>query len=252
VFEPTTLTDVRPLVQGTVDRVLVREGDEVGAGAVLAQMSDIEAQLARSSALASVRAASRNASLAASRGDAAEQRLQAIREDAARAELALRDEELSRLAIRAPMPGVVLTSRPELLRNTRVAAGAPFIVLGRTDTLELSFAVEQNDIERVHVGDEVRLRLEGMPQHTYAGHVSVVGALPLSMVGATIANGSVRDSSRVLYPVRAVVPNVSGALRPGMVAHARVLTAPSSVAGRMLRKPTRVMRLLWWRMWSWL
>jgi RND family efflux transporter MFP subunit len=240
VFEPTAFADVRPLVAGTVDRVLVREGDAVAAGAVVAQLSDIEARAARASADAAVRAAARNAALAASRGDAGEQRMQSIREESARAELALRDEELARLTIRAPAAGVVLTARPELLQDTRLRAGEPFLVLGRTDTLELAFGVEQRDVARVRPGDEVRLRLDGSPQHTFSGRVTTVGALPMA------------TQPSVLYPVRAVVPNESGALRPGMAAHARVLTAPASVAGRLLRTPTRVLRILWWRMWSWL
>jgi hypothetical protein len=49
--------------------------------------------------------------------------------------------------------------------------------------------------------------------------------------------------------VRALVPNADGLLRPGMAAHARVLTDPSSLAGRLLRRPARAARLLWWRMW---
>jgi multidrug resistance efflux pump len=209
-------------------------------------MSDIEANAARASAMAAVRAAQRNAALAASRGDAAEQRLQSIREEGARANLGLRDEELSRLTMRAPAAGVVLTPRPELLEATRVSAGTPFILLGRTDTLELTFGVDQRDIDRVRVGDEVRIRLDGSPQHTFSGRVTSVGALPLS------TTASVADSARVRYPARAVVPNESGMLKSGMVAHARVLTAPESVAGRLLRTPVRVLRLLWWRMWSWL
>lgn len=42
IFRPTSWATVRPLVGGTVDRVLVREGSEVVAGAPLAQLRDIE------------------------------------------------------------------------------------------------------------------------------------------------------------------------------------------------------------------
>jgi hypothetical protein len=48
-----------------------------------------------------------------------------------------------------------------------------------------------------------------------------------------------------------VVPNADGSLRPGMVAQARVLTAPMSVVGRLFRTPLRVVRLFFWRLWSW-
>lgn len=245
LLQPTGFAVVRPLASGLVEEVLVREGDAVEVGAVVARLSDVEARLARAAAGAELRTADRGAALAASRGDAAEQRLQAIREDAARATLALRDEELGRLAVRAPAAGYVLTSRPERLEDTRVAVGAPILRLGRTDTLELEFGVEQHDVERVHVGNEVRIRLDGSPQETFTGQVTMVGALPLGTLAA-------HDSARVLYPVRAAVPNTRGILRAGMAAHARVLTAPASIAGRLLRTPARALRLLWWRAWSWL
>jgi multidrug efflux pump subunit AcrA (membrane-fusion protein) len=82
-------------------------------------------------------------------------------------------------------------------------------------------------------------------QQTFSGQVTMVGALPIGPADA-------HDSARVLYPVRAIVPNPSGVLRAGMLAQARVLTAPASVAGRLLITPARVLRLLWWRAWSWL
>ena len=241
VFRPTAFAEVRPLVDGTVDRVLVREGAEVAAGAPVAQLRDIEARSARASAEADLLTARRNAALAAARGDAAEQRLQLLLEDRAREDLRVHDEALGSLTLRSPVRGVVLTARPELLLDRRLRAGEPFVILGRTDSLELEFTVEQRDVARVRVGDEVRVRLEALPQRTFSGRVTVVGALPLT-----------GDSSHVFYPVRATVPNPDGAIRPGMVAYARVLTAPASLAGRLLRTPVRQLRLFWWRAWSWL
>ncbi len=240
VFQPTALADVRSMVAGTVDRVMVREGTLVSPGDPVAQLRDVEVRAARASALAAMQSAARSAVLAASRGDAAEQRLQRILEESARADLALRNEELSTMTLRAPLHGVVLTSRPELKVDARLAAGESFVQLGRTDTLELEFSVDQRDIDRVRVGDEVRIRMEALPQRTISGRVTLVGALPVD------------GDTAVRYPVRAAVPNADGLVKPGMTAHARVLTAPASLAGRLLRTPARVLRLLWWRMWSWI
>jgi hypothetical protein len=51
-----------------------------------------------------------------------------------------------------------------------------------------------------------------------------------------------------VYAARALVANPDGALRPGMAAHARVLTARASVLERLLRGPVRAARLLSWRL----
>lgn len=240
VFLPTGFTDVRSLAAGTVDQVMVREGMSVAPGDPIARLRDVDARAARENAMATMLVAKQSAVVAASRGDAAEQRLETMLEKSARADLVLREVELSSMTLRAPMRGVVLSARPERKVDSKLAAGESFIVLGRTDTLELEFGVDQRDINRVRVGDPVRIRMEALPQRTIDGRVTSVGAMALT--GDTV----------VRYLVRALVPNSDGAVKPGMAAHARVLTAPASLAGRLLRTPVRVVRLLWWRMWSWL
>jgi len=237
-FRPTARADIRPLTDGIVERVLVREGSVVQRGAPIVQLRDAELRAELDAASASVQAAERSAASASSRGDAAEERLQRMRAEVLRREVAVRDEQLRAAIVRAPVSGVVLTARPEERVGSWVDAGSSLVVIGRTDTLELEFGVDQRDIGRVQVGDEVRLRVDAFPQRTFTGRVSAI---------ADVAAGS---AGQVMFPVRAAVPNADGALRPGMVAYARVLTAPASVLGRATREPARRLRLLWWRMWS--
>ena len=237
-FRPQGLVQVRALVPGVIDRVFVREGASVARGAPLVQLRDIETRAARLTAAAAVSASDRAAALAASRGDPAEERAQRVRGETLRQEVALYDEELAASTIRAPAAGVVLTARPEERTGAWLDAGDLALTMGRTDTLELEFGIDQREIGRVAVGNEVRLRVDALPQRTFVGHVTSLGPLPTD------------SASRVSFPVRAAVPNPAGLLRPGMAAYARVLTAPASVATRMVRAPVRWARLLWWRMWS--
>ena len=237
-FRPTTRADIRPLTGGIVERVLVREGSVVQRGAPIVQLRDAELRAELDAASASVQAAERSAASASSRGDAAEERLQRMRADVLRREVAVRDEQLRAAIVRAPVSGVVLTARPEERVGSWVDAGSSLVVIGRTDTLELEFGVDQRDIGRLQVGDEVRLRVDAFPQRTFTGRLSA------------IADVAADSAGQVMFPGRAAVPNADGALRPGMVAYARVLTAPASVLGRATREPARRLRLFWWRMWS--
>jgi multidrug efflux pump subunit AcrA (membrane-fusion protein) len=148
------------------------------------------------------------------------------------------DERLASTVIRSPVGGVVLTPRPAERLGAKLEEGDLVVTVGRTDTLELELGVDQRDIALVSEGQEVRLRVDALPQRTFTGRVTSIGRLPLD------AGDGVR------FPVRAMVPNPDGLLRPGMAAHARVLTAPASAVGRMLREPIRQARLLWWRFWS--
>lgn len=239
-FRPLWRADVRPTVSGVIDRVFVREGMAVDRGAPIMHLRDDELRAQRDAAAAEVAAADRAAAIATSRGDAAEERLQRLRGDVLRRDVDLLDQQIRSAIVRSPVAGVVLTPRPEERVGAHVDAGDLLAVVGRTDSLELELGVEQVDITRVHVGEELRLRVDALPQRTFSGRVVSVGALP----------SGAGDSSSVRFPVRAMIANESGLLRPGMAAYARVLTAPASVLGRVTRAPIRGIRLLWWRMWS--
>ena len=238
LFRPLARAEVRPTHPGVIDRVFVREGMVVERGAPVAHLRDDERRAERDASLAAVAAAERAAAMAASRGDAAEERLQQLRVDVLRRDAALLDEQIRASIVRAPVRGVVLTARPDERVGSHAAAGDLIAVVGRTDSLELEFAVGEHDITRVEVGDEVRLRIAALPQRTFVGRVSSIGAT------SSIAGGSVS------FPVRAVVANPDGLLRPGMAAHARVLTEPASALWRVARAPVRAARLAWWRFWS--
>jgi multidrug efflux pump subunit AcrA (membrane-fusion protein) len=221
-----------------VDRVLISEGQRVGRGAPLAKLRDTELLARRSAAVAAQAGSERLAALAAARGQVAEERM--LRSQAASygQEIALLSELIAGTTVRAPVSGVVLTPRPEDRVGARLQAGDLVVAIGRTDTLELDLGVDQRDIGRVEPGQRVRLRVDALPGRTFRGTVTLVGPAP-------------RDTSGgVSFPVRALVPNEEGLLRPGMAAHARVLTGPASLAVRLLRGPVRWARLALWRLFA--
>jgi RND family efflux transporter MFP subunit len=237
-FRPTSFAAVRALVPGVVERIPVSEGSLVARGTPIAYLRANALRADREATAAEAASADRLASLAASRGDAAEERLQRARAESLRRELGIIEEELGLTVVRAPVSGMVLTPRPEERTGTAVEEGDLLLTLGRTDSLELEFAVDQQDIARVRLGQDVRLRVDALPQRTFAGRVTSV---------APLASDSGAASS---YPVRALVPNSDGVFKPGMNAYVRVLTDPESAAVRLLRGPARWARLHWWRLWS--
>jgi multidrug efflux pump subunit AcrA (membrane-fusion protein) len=237
-FRAMGFAPVRALVAGVVQRIPVSEGSVVARGAPVAYLRSTTLRTDREATAAEAAAADRFASLAASRGDASEERLHRLRGDALRREVALLDEEVELTTLRAPVPGVVLTPRVGERVGTSLEEGDELLTIGRTDSLELDFGVPQRDIERVRPGQEVRLRVDAAPQRTFVGRVLTVAPVPAD------------SSGDVLYPVRAVVANPDGALKPSMAAYARVLTDPASAATRLFRAPVRWARLFWWRIWS--
>lgn len=235
VFRAGAHTPVRPLVEGSVERVLVREGEAVTRGDPLLELRTLELRGDREATAGALAVAERRAAAGAARGDAVEERLYRSQADAVTRELQLLDEQLAAATVRAPVAGLVLSPRPEDLVGRRPEAGETVLLIGRTDTLELEFGIRQRHLDRVRAGQEVRLRVDAHPQRTFNGRLTFVGPLP----------GETR--SEPVFHARAAVANPGGELRPGMAAHARVLTADASFLGRVLRGPVRWARLLWWR-----
>jgi GAF domain-containing protein len=238
LFRPMGLAPVRALVPGVVERILVKEGTAVSQGALLATLRSTSLASDRAATAAAVATAERQAGLAASRGDPADERLHRIRGEALKQELALLDEQVGLTTMRAPVSGVVLTPHLNESVGRSLEEGDLLLTMGRTDSLELEFGVDQRDVSRVRPGQEVRLRVDALPQRTFAGTVTSVGQLPVD------------SGPGVRYPVRASVPNPDGILKPQMAAYARVLTAPTSAMSRVMRGPLRWARLMWWRIWS--
>ncbi len=237
-FRAAGFAPVRAFVAGVVERIPVSEGTIVARGTPVAYLRATALRADREATAAEAVSADRLAALAASRGDASEERMQRLRADALRREVALLDEELELTVLRAPVPGVVLTPRVADRVGSSLEEGDELLAVGRTDSLELDFGVAQRDIERVRPGQEVRLRVDAVPQRTFRGRVVSVAPMPAD------------SGAEVLYPVRALVANPDGVLRPSMAAYARVLTDRASAATRLLRGPVRWARLFWWRIWS--
>ncbi len=234
-FRAAAYAEVRTLVPGVLERMHAREGMEVARGSPLAAVRRAEIQAERAAVVAEADVAERIAAAAAAQGNPTTERLHRGRAAALREEVVLLDELIARTTLRAPMDGVVLTPRTEELVGTHVDAGDLVVTLGRVDTLELEFGIRQHDLTRISLGQRVRLRVDALPQRTFEGRVSFLGTLPSD---TTVG---------VWFPIRASVPNPDGRLRPGMVAHVKILTAPMSVAGRAVRAPLRWIRLSWWR-----
>ena len=70
--------------------------------------------------------------------------------------------------------------------------GDLLLTIGRTDSLELDFGVAQRDIGRVRPGQEVRLRVDAMPQRTFTGRVRAVAPVPADSSGGRAAIRSAR------------------------------------------------------------
>lgn len=233
--------------QGRIMSVRVAPGDRVRAGQVLVTLQSPEAGMAQAD-LAKARAevASRRAqaAYAASAHQRAERLLalkaipqqdyeRAVADDElARAELAQAEAELGRatstshalgasasasgeIALRAPMAGVVLSR--SAVPGSVVEAGAPLVLVTDTRRLWITIDAPEALSGSYRTGGTLQFTVPAYPGDTFTARIQAVGA------GL--------DPERRTLPVRGVVENRDGRLKPEMLASVTASEAAGSSAG---------------------
>jgi RND family efflux transporter MFP subunit len=218
---------------GVVRRLLVRVGDRVEEGQLLAELDTDELSARRdqaAAALASSRAAAswaaaeleRKRALAArevvSRSDLdlAERGFAVARaaEEEARANLALARTQLAHARIRAPIRGVVASVATQQGETVAASFSAPtFVTIVDLDRLEVWAYVDETDIGRIRPGQEARFSVDTYPGREFEGRVADVHP-----------KAEIRDNVVNYVAVVSFAPPRDATLRPEMTAAVRVLT----------------------------
>jgi len=228
---PTTLIAVRAATEGTLDEVLVSEGQRVRAGDVLARMRKDELQLQLEQVGAAIQRARAEAGSARQRGELATYRAQQAEQARLSDEQVFVRAELDRTELVAPHDGIVLTPRVELLDGKRLARGDTFLEMASLERMDVEISVREDRVNEIEPGMIGRLRVHAYPGKTFRGQVVRVAP---------------RADDRRRFRVVVAVENADGELRPGMTGTARVDTSWRPVLFRLLRPAARWLRFKLW------
>lgn len=124
-------------------------------------------------------------------------------------QLGANPNEEGTIALKAPISGVV-AARETTQGESGEDAGKKVLTIVNGSSVQVSGNIYEKDLDRIQVGQGVRVRANGMPNRTFNGRISVVGAV-------------VEGETRVV-PVKAELDNPGGLLKPGMFADLEVLT----------------------------
>jgi membrane fusion protein (multidrug efflux system) len=221
---------VKAKVGGEVREVLVREGEAVKAGQVLIRMDASEYQARAGQARGSLQAARGQLDIAAQTRDNnkallekgfisknafdnAESQFNIARANvkSAKAALDVAQKSLNDTVIRAPISGLV--SSRTIQPGEKVSSDNRLLDVVDLNKLELEAAVPASDIMNVALGQEVQLRIEGLPD---------------PLIGKVVRiNPSTQAGSRsILTYIQ--LDNPQGVLRAGMFGEAQVTLAKKS------------------------
>jgi len=127
-----------------------------------------------------------------------------------RSELEIARQQLSDSSITAPFDGIVQEKRASI--GEYLAAAAPIVNVVRIDPLRLRAEVPERESRNVHVGQSVRVMLEG-DTNVYTGKIARISP-------------TITAQNRVLI-VEAEVHN-NGQLRPGSYARAEIVSSENA------------------------
>ncbi|WP_310448287.1 efflux RND transporter periplasmic adaptor subunit [Thiobacillus sp.] len=236
-LQPTRSVDVGSELSGTLTDVLANDNDRVVKGQIIARLdtSKLEDAVAKSRAVV----AQMEATVAEARANLTRLRhvaelsggkvpakseletaeaalLRAIADEtSARATLKSDETNISKSVIRSPINGVVLTRKVEPGQTVVAAMNAPvlFTIAEDLTKMELQVKVDEADVGSVKLGQDASFAVSAWAGRSFPATIERVG------IGSTITDNV------VTYKTVLKVANDDLALRPGMTATARIVTA---------------------------
>ena len=224
-LQPRNWTTVKAKVSGDLKTILVREGENVKLGQVLARIDTQDAQARLDEKVADLEGGRAQLSLAQknrannlallqqkfisqnafdsvqSSYQVSEARLKALE-----AQVALAKKALADTVITAPQAGIV--SQRHAQPGEKLPVDGKILTLVDLAEMEVEAAVPAGDIPSMRVGQEVSFRVEGFGEREFRGRIDRI-------------NPATQSGSRSIV-VYAVLPNQDSALKGGMFAKGSV------------------------------
>jgi HlyD family secretion protein len=257
-----------PEVIGKVSTIFVKEGQQVAKGDVLLHLDDQsyraevaqqeaavrqqrinieqqqlnlanqQSQMKRKAELYRVKMISDSAmddARFAVEGASIELRNSRSRLEQAEAVLRQSNERLAKTSVRAPIGGTI-TALEIKVGETAVAsqvgiAGSSLMTIANTSTMMTEISVDEADIAKISVGQEVAIHTAAYPDTQLKGQVAIIPLSPKQTQGAAQTGASLARTYNVKVKL---LDTQKLSLRPGMTCRAEIFTASS---GKSLALP---------------
>jgi len=219
---------------GYVAQSLVRAGDTVKKGQVLARLDERELKLEQTRLASEREQLMRRHRQAFAALDRASMAMVAAQINQAEAQLSLVEDKLARATLAAPFDGIVVSGDLSQLLGTPVEQGKVLFQIAPLDAYRVILEVDERDIAHVRIGQQGELALSGMP------------AQPMHFALKQITPVSTAQEGRNYFRVEAQLDNASVHLRPGMEGVGKI----SAGERRLIWIWTHPL-VDWLRMWAW-
>ncbi len=228
---------VRPEVPGFLGEIMVKEGDRVTQGQLLARLENRE--LRQKLVLTEQRLRSSEGQLQRALGldkPAEQQQLESLRKRYA-ADFAEAQRDIRMLEVRATHDGLILTRDLHLKLGHLIRSGELFCELTPLDPMRIKIPLNEKQVRYVAPGQRVAFKANAYAGRTFTGKIAGAPLVPITknMPAAFSAkrSGDVstfidRDGHEVpverIFAAQIDVENAGGLLRPGMTGRASIYT----------------------------
>jgi putative peptide zinc metalloprotease protein len=248
ILEPARRVDVRAVVPGTVTDVLVREGEQVSEGAVMAILHNPEIEARADLAQSRLALAENELAQARARADLAAVAQENEKLQLARVELEEARRRREALTLRAPLHGLVVTPQVENRRGDYLEEGEEFARIVDRHSVRARILVRDWELEDVSVGNPARLKVRARPLPTFEGSVEqIMPAAALDRpVSDPVKHERFGQETTNFFAVVLTFPNEGGQLQEGMTGTAKLYGKRYPLAVRAGRAVWRWFRSQVW------
>ncbi len=222
--------------EGLVERGFVEPGDFVEAGQLLAQMDGQSIRFRMASVSAELSKANKEREIELNNRNVPESLVADYESKSLKAERDLLRFQESRIQVKSPIDGIVLSGSLENAEGASVPQGEVLFEVGPIDQLDVEIAIAAEEIAHVEVGQSARIWIDGFESQSFLGKIESVS--PRSQL---------RDARNV-FLAKIRVDNGNGRLRPGMKGSVRIDGKAHTLGWNLFHKPWNyfVSRLTWW------
>ena len=172
VIEPVETIPVSAATEGFLANILVKEGDTVTRGSLLAVMRQRDLEEKRNSLQTQIAVMGRSILVQRAQGAVAESLVSAHRRTQLNQQLADLDTQLARLNITAPDEGVVVTPKVEQKVGVMLKQGDQFCEIAKSGSVQARIRIDDWNLADVALGAPATLWLNAAHGRTLNGHVA--------------------------------------------------------------------------------
>jgi HlyD family secretion protein len=216
-LNPVILVQVGSQVSGNIKRLYADFNSVVKKNQVIAQIDPMLLKAEVEKARANYKAALANVDTAQTNYDSAAAQIEVARAqvDQTRSTLDFSRTRLDYAIIRSPVDGIVLSRNVDVGQTVAASLQAPtlFTIAQDLTEMQVNTSVDEADIGRVEVGQEVTFTVDAYPSEVFKGRVSQIRNAPQVVQNV------------VTYDVIIEVENLDLKLKPGMTANVSIVVA---------------------------